>query len=125
MILPDESSDAVRLVFADDEERIAPAFMDVEMVNAIRNTLRRRRFPREMIVDLLKVASELPVTRIGTSPYASPDLLDLCVKHDLSVYDGLYLDLALRRRASLATFDRRLRAAAEGEGIAVLPEFVD
>jgi len=41
--------------------------------------------------------------------------------HDrgLTLYDGLYLDLAIARDLPLATFDRGLRRAAEAEGVAL------
>jgi predicted nucleic acid-binding protein len=60
--------------------------------------------------------ADLPLETDGT-----PDLqatFDLSVKHDLTFYDGLYLELAYRRRAALATMDRRLLAAAQAEGVA-------
>jgi predicted nucleic acid-binding protein len=52
-----------------------------------------------------------------------PDLggaLALAAKHGLSFYDGLYLELACRRQARLATLDKRLRGAARTEGVAAL-----
>ena len=42
----------------------------------------------------------------------------LAEKHELTFYDGLYLELACRRGAALATADRRLLAAARAEGVA-------
>jgi predicted nucleic acid-binding protein len=40
--------------------------------------------------------------------------------HALSVYDSAYLELARRRAAPLATLDRRLAAAATGEGVLLI-----
>jgi predicted nucleic acid-binding protein len=40
--------------------------------------------------------------------------------HGLSVYDAAYLDLAIDVDGELATDDRQLRAAAEGEGVPLL-----
>ena len=37
--------------------------------------------------------------------------------HRLSGYDAAYLETAMRRRAKLATLDRKLAAAAAGEGV--------
>ena len=45
----------------------------------------------------------------------------LARRHKLSVYDAMYLDLARRLDLPLATLDKRLRAAAEAQGVAVLP----
>jgi predicted nucleic acid-binding protein len=45
---------------------------------------------------------------------------ELASKHDLTVYDAMYLQLALDIEAPLATLDRRLAAAARAEGVEVI-----
>lgn len=47
--------------------------------------------------------------------------LVLAQRHGLSGYDASYLALAIARRSSLATLDRKLAAAAHLEGVAVRP----
>jgi len=47
-------------------------------------------------------------------------LESLARRQNLSAYDAAYLDLALRTKLVLATFDDPLRRAAIAEGIAVL-----
>lgn len=62
---------------------------------------------------------------IALEPIAAKPLLraaTLAVRHALPVYDASYLDLALVRRASLATFDRALAAAARAEDVRVVGE---
>lgn len=44
----------------------------------------------------------------------------LAQRHELSVYDALYLDLAQARGIPLATLDKALRRAAIVEGLAVV-----
>ena len=39
-------------------------------------------------------------------------LLDLARRHDLTIYDDAYLEVALRRSLPLATLDRRPQRAA-------------
>ena len=46
------------------------------------------------------------------------DVLDLAEKHDLTIYDAGYLELALRLNAPLATLDNDLLKAAKKEKIA-------
>ena len=41
----------------------------------------------------------------------------LARRHGLSGYDAAYLETAMRHRAKLATPDRKLAAAAAGEGV--------
>ena len=47
--------------------------------------------------------------------------LELADRHRLSVYDAIYLDLALDVEAELATLDRDLARAAAAEGVPLTP----
>jgi predicted nucleic acid-binding protein len=47
------------------------------------------------------------------------DAMDLAQQHGLTVYDALYLQLALDVDGELATLDTRLRSAAEAEEVAL------
>lgn len=51
-------------------------------------------------------------------------LVDSTVDTGLTSYDAAYLQVASTRGIPLATLDRKLRAAAEVAGVAVLPEGV-
>ena len=46
--------------------------------------------------------------------------IPLAIFHRLSVYDAVYLELALRLSLPLATLDRALRSAARREGIEII-----
>ena len=46
-------------------------------------------------------------------------VLELARRHELSVYDAAYLELAQRRGLALATLDRRLSRAAVTAGVAI------
>ena len=46
--------------------------------------------------------------------------LRLAERHRLTLYDAVYLELALRRGIPLATLDIELRAAAKAEGVKLL-----
>jgi predicted nucleic acid-binding protein len=47
------------------------------------------------------------------------NVLDLARVYGLTAYDATYLELALRRAAVLATFDRKLAEAARAAGVPV------
>lgn len=49
------------------------------------------------------------------------EILATCRTHKLSAYDAAYLELALRKSLRLATFDDRLRKAAEDLGVPLIP----
>jgi predicted nucleic acid-binding protein len=47
-------------------------------------------------------------------------ILPLCRAHSLTIYDAMYLDVAIRRQLPLATLDEPLRKAALKEGVELL-----
>jgi predicted nucleic acid-binding protein len=53
---------------------------------------------------------------LDTTP-SPAGVLALARRHGLTVYDALYLDLALRRDAVLSTLDTKLAQAARSEGV--------
>ncbi len=54
----------------------------------------------------------------GDGDQDDEQVVALARRHNLSGYDAAYLETARRRRAALATLDRRLANAAKDEGIA-------
>ncbi len=46
---------------------------------------------------------------------------DIAMRYGIAVYDSLYLALAIRRGADLATFDRKLRDVASKIGVKTFP----
>jgi predicted nucleic acid-binding protein len=61
--------------------------------------LRTLRYPQPMIDNLPDAQRQA-------------EWIELAMQHKLSAYDASYLDLAIRRKAKLATLDRKLRKAA-------------
>ena len=49
------------------------------------------------------------------------DAIALDEQHNLTIYDALYLQLAIDVDGELATLDRQLRGAAEAEKVALIP----
>ncbi len=61
--------------------------------------------------------------RLEVSIDRSPDeegVFQLVRGHALTVYDASYLELAIRACVPLATLDRKLAMAAEGEGVSLI-----
>ena len=56
---------------------------------------------------------------LDSSP-SGPAVIGLRRRHGLTGYDALYLDLALREDADLATLDAALARAARSEGVQVV-----
>lgn len=101
----------------DHEEFVVPAIWYGEVANGI------LRGERKGLVTLSQSAAflaELDLASIETetdSPrLRQPVVLALARSHGLTTYDAMYLELALRRGAPLATFDARLAGAMRQAG---------
>ncbi len=83
--------------------------------------VRRKRYPAQERDGHLADLGELSSRTDGqTAAHAWGRTLELAERHNLTVYDAAYLELALRRRLPLATLDRELREAASAEKVALL-----
>jgi predicted nucleic acid-binding protein len=60
----------------------------------------------------------LPIRQVAVGNV--PELVTLAVKHNLSVYDTCYLQLALVSNLPIATNDEKLKRAAEASGLAAI-----
>lgn len=97
-----------------------PALWYAELANTL---LVFERAKRLTIQDSEKFLSDLALLTIRQDSHPSgsrlPRVLDIGRIHSLTAYDATYLELAMRRAATLATFDRRLAAAARAAGVRV------
>ena len=50
------------------------------------------------------------------------EAVELAVKHRTTVYDALYLTLAVKNNATLLSFDENLRNVAEELGLSIVPQ---
>ncbi len=87
-----------------------------ELRNILLVCERKGRISAADTMPLLNEITQLRIT-LGTD---GDQILRLARKHRLTVYDAAYLDLALRRSASLGTLDTQLATAARAEGITVI-----
>ena len=86
--------------------------------NALLVAERRGRIPREGVSERLEALRELPILTDRSADLEST--LELAMAHQLSFYDALYLELATRLDAALATLDQALATAARGSGLETL-----
>jgi predicted nucleic acid-binding protein len=97
-----------------DAMLLVPAHFGVEVANAlVRDTRSTAGEAAARVERLLQVGFE-------TADRGLPGLLggiELADRHRLTVYDSVYLDLALDVDAELATLDLDLAAAATAEGV--------
>jgi predicted nucleic acid-binding protein len=103
------------------EQVAVPSHWPMEVSNGLLMAVRRKRIQPgnpEVLWDELAL---LPITvEAAPNPSESKAVLSLCDKHNLTVYDASYLELALRKQLPLATLDSDLRRAAALEAIVLL-----
>jgi predicted nucleic acid-binding protein len=103
------------------ENAVAPVLWPIEVGNVLLVAMRRGRIARE---DWVRIRDDLSALPIDIDPDSYERVLDTVLpiadEYGLSVYDAMYLELALRRGLPLATLDRKLVEAANTAGIETL-----
>jgi len=124
-LLLDEGTDsslAVRAELARAESVFVPAHWRLEVCNSLWMAERRKRLDASGVAQAVALFTQLPVAIAPeTNERAGSETLALSRQHAISVYDAAYLELALRRGASLGSLDGALRAVALQLGVPVLP----
>ena len=102
-----------------DGDGFVPQHWYLEVRNALLMGERRGRIAQEDIGDRLSFLSGLTVQ---TDEDVNLDaVFHLARLYNVTMYDAMYLELALRRRLPLATLDRRLAQAASEAGVETMP----
>ena len=123
-LLPDEdnhiSEDIMKKFILQESPVIkAPCIFYTEIMNVLQVAYRRKRIDETLKKKILHSIMELPVIidNGGMVPSYFPDIVVLATKHQLSSYDALYLELAVRQNIPLITLDKALRQAAKAENV--------
>lgn len=99
---------------------IVPAICLVECTNVLWKEVRFRGMPPAATKDALTNLRALQLRHTPVKRLLDPALA-VALKHNLVVYDSLYIALALRTNAQLVTLDAKQMRAATAEGITVKP----
>ena len=95
-----------------------PSLWPVEVASVLLAATRRGRIGSEEWPAICANLEALPIEIDPVSPSrAWGAALDLARRHELSAYDAMYLELAVRLQIPLATLDRKLRTAGQAAGI--------
>ncbi len=101
-----------------DDRAYVPSLWPVEVASVLLAATRRGRIGLEEWSAIRANLEALPIEIDPVSPSrAWGAALDLARKHELSAYDAMYLELAVRLQVPLATLDRKLRTAGQAAGI--------
>jgi predicted nucleic acid-binding protein len=100
---------------------VVPALWYIEIANGLGLAERRGRLTPARALAAIELLSALPLEVDDAAPSrALGPVMDLMRVHELTAYDAIYLDLALRRSLPLATRDKALQVAAQRTGLAVV-----
>ena len=105
----------------DTETALVPAWWFLELTNVLALAERRGRITTAETAEFVLELSKINIEVDSESPErAFEHILPLCRSHQLTSYDAMYLDLAVRRQLPLASLDEPLRKAAKKLGIKLL-----
>lgn len=91
-----------------------------EATNVIWQAVRLRGMPAAQASQALRDLKALPLRRAPSKAVLSTALA-LGLRHNLAIYDSLYLALAKRSQANFVTLDQKQAKAALAEGIKLIP----
>ena len=116
LLRDEENSRSARRIVErlDREELIVPRIFWYEVRNVLLKAKRENRIgQQDFEACLIQLTDEISPAEDGSNDEART--LDLALRYNLTVYDASYLETAIRHKAKLATFDRRLAIAASQE----------
>ena len=102
------------------EGAIAPGHWSLEVGNGLRFGERRGRIDGAKVAAAGSLLADLFVDVIPIDIPATLRAVELARRHDLTVYDAAYLDLAATRGVGLATIDQELIAACRKAHVTVI-----
>ena len=116
--LPDEATPLTEAVLqaTTSGDVWVPALWLLEMGNLLLTAQKRKRITAAKRLELVAAAALLRL-RVDREPVSMVDLDALAARHDLTAYDAVYLELALRRNLPLATQDAALLRAMAATGV--------
>ena len=122
-VFPDEANpgtDSLRDSLIEDFAFV-PGLWPIEVANVLLVATRRGRIATGDWVRVQSGLDSLPIeVDSETALRAMTSALPLAHQHNLSVYDAVYLELALRMDLPMATLDKALGAACRTAGVKVL-----
>ena len=102
-----------------EEQAVAPSLLVLEYTNVLRTACMRRALDAGQAHQAVLILRKLPI-HVDTDAPDPAIILDLALRHDLTSYDAVYLDLALRLKLPIATQDVALARAATVVGVGIV-----
>lgn len=109
-----EYADAV-LRYLKTEDALVPTLWHLEVLNVLLVAEQRGRITsqqRHDFLNLLSLLTSIDTDLLNTS-ISDTAVLELALQFNLSIYDAVYLALAITQKIPLATQDKKLKLAAQ------------
>jgi predicted nucleic acid-binding protein len=123
LVVPEDNSDTMQALAALHRARtirlLAPDFALTECANVLGRYARRTGTPQEDMQEAFQILCQLGVEEVGHRALVE-EALTFAMQHDRSVYDVLYLVLALREGVSLITADERFVNALKSKSFPLI-----
>lgn len=111
-------TDAMLDRLAAGDSLVVPALWPLEVANALTVLRRRRKLTLDEVRTAIEIIRELPaVIDHEAAAMAFTRLVDLATRHELTIYDATYIEVATRRQLPLASNDARMKQAAIRSGV--------
>ena len=122
-MLADERGDLTDLLAEQlaGSDLIEPAHWPIETCGLILKAARRRRLTADERDDALAATLGLIASAEIESISRAPAVVELALRHHLSIYDAAYLELSLRANIALLSTDTALCSAAKRAGAQLVP----
>lgn len=125
-VLQDEATaetDKILDILGQGAKAFTPSLWRWEVGNVLLMAERRKRITQAESHRHLNSLQSLPVESDDNAWREAWNATPLLArKHQLTLYDAAYLELAIRRGVPLGTLDMDLRKAAKAEGVKLFPE---
>ncbi len=120
--LPSQATDyskavAIRL---ETDKALVPQLWQLELANVLKTACTKGRLTQAQARQILDTLSQLPIEVDNAAPPGQRPLFELAMRYNLSSYDAVYLELAMRHGLPLATQDEQLKLAATAAGVDLL-----
>ena len=122
-ILDEPHSDAARRLEGAGHILLAPDFLFVEVGNVLWKRVQANSLTADEAQRLLRALATAPLS-LRAAHLLVADALDLACRHARTVFDSLYVALAVHEGAQLVTADRRLFNALQSGPLASYLQWV-
>jgi predicted nucleic acid-binding protein len=109
--IPENDSEQAAVVLGYGDQFVVPDFLFAEVANALRVKMRRGELADREARAILKALHTVPFVVEPSLSHIQP-ALDIANETRITVFDGLYIAVAVASKAAFATADRRLLRVA-------------